>query len=270
MNSLQLRQELEKIRRMLDALDQSSRSERLDTVGVFHSLERAFTETLRNLYPSVDWHFRSSPDDLRSLNQQLFRIEQKIDNLALVDRTCSLREEYSYLPKLLTATSDNSAKSNDTEQVFHKASSEWFTQARAVVVDPWIFSNGTEDVDSYCERVTKMFSDDVKLIEFYFGADSNKPEVAAKIFDALKKQNGRTFGFYKCSNIHDRVWLRHFELIGTPSRKNWEGRVIGASVNGIKLRPTYIIDMGGNDAADYSTYLQNVRKAATFSTTPNV
>ncbi len=106
-------------------------------------------------------------------------------------------------------------------------------------------------------------------MDFYFrrNAGAYDPSLATEVFSALQNSyqgppgTTRKIVFHPHENLHDRVWLRHSLIKDDPPHSGWEARVVGTSVNSVRARPTYVVDMTAQDANDYSKYLKNVRDA---------
>jgi len=135
-----------------------------------------------------------------------------------------------------------------------------------VIVDKYIFRRGDEALDKYVEGLADIVGESARRVDFYFSARSQHYDLAvAKAVEAKLHESFigyppvRQLCFYACSNLHDRIWLRHRSIADNPPYEEWEARVVGASLNGIKQRPTYIVDMSEQDANDFAKYLRNIR-----------
>lgn len=237
--------------------------ERHDPVQVYHRLNEMVTRAMRDLFPTIRWEYREPYGDGGSIHRHLLHLERRIEQLMQADRTCRMnRDDGLRFPQMLTAMADIQANLQGNQK-FQLAFSEWFTDARAVVIDPYIFSNGGEGHNQYCDGIVKILETNPDRIDFFFSADPKayKASVADKIFNDLNNIKIRDMNFYACTNLHDRVWMKHFDTTDSPPKKFWEGRVVGASANGVAARPTYIIDMPKEDAIGYSSYLAKVRVA---------
>ncbi len=214
---------------------------------------------------------RETSYGIDSIHHRLNDLEEMIDRLRQTRSGCALRLESvsERFPQMLTALSDSKASSVGYKE-FIKNLNGFFLEKTAVIVDPYIFSNGNESQSSYCTYVLNMIGPCPERIDFYFmKKDGYKKAIADAIFNGLTSR-GCTVNFFECINIHDRVMLKHFSTADEPLKTSWKGIVVGASANGIASRPTYVIDMPSKDAEDYSTYLSNVRKTATRHALPPI
>lgn len=224
-------------------------------------LTHAFERTLINTFPDAE-KFRW--DHQYFLNKSIYdleSIERKIDRLLSIDpQPCRFaKSDAARFPQLLTAINDIKASTEGSTQ-FKRSFSDWFEgRKRAVIVDPYIFSSGNEDPNTYSAGLIELIGESPERIDFYFCPTAYDKNIATNIVNGLNKKTTRHFNFYACSNIHDRVWMTHYSTDETPKKNGWQGRVVGASANGIRIRPTYIIDMPKEDAEDYSTYLSHLK-----------
>ncbi|MFC5476975.1 hypothetical protein [Massilia suwonensis] len=214
---------------------------------------------------------REVPQGIKSIHHRLNHLEAMIDTLRYTRFECAMRSEsvLERFPQMLTALNDSKASTVGYKE-FIKNLNGFFVEKTAVIVDPYIFSNGNVAQSDYCTYVLDMIGPCPQRIDFYFmKKDGYKKSVADVIFKSLTSR-GCTVNLFECVNIHDRVLMKHFSTANDPEKSHWKGRVVGASANGIASRPTYVIDMPAGDAEGYSTYLSNVRKTATKHASPPV
>jgi hypothetical protein len=240
----------------------------LDSVGNeyrrYSQIDRLYENAMRSLFPDAYRHLGLRSGAASSLHDHLNQLEKKLDQLCRNDYgPCNFSQQGAErFPQFMTALSDMKAQSEGKE-TFVESFKDWFsTKQRGVIVDPHIFKLADENESKYCKGIINILGGTLDRIDIYYSVGDYVPSVAKKIFAALNKTKIRDFNFYACPNIHDRVWMRHYQVNDTPTAKGWEARVVGASVNGISRRPTYVVDMTPADAADYSKYLGNLRNGA--------
>lgn len=191
-------------------------------------------------------------------------IEEKIDALSKQNNSeCRLsQKDVDSFPQFLTAVDHITVAMGQAKSRFVEHFQTWFEEReRGVIVDPYIFApgNGTESINDYCQGVIKIIGENVERIDIYYSPVHYDSSIAINIFNGVNNIKIRDFNFYPCTNIHDRVWMRHYELNDEPIAEKWEGRVVGSSINSIVSRPTYVIDMPQKDAENYSKILRNIR-----------
>lgn len=212
---------------------------------------------------------------------RLDRLEAKMDELLNRPGRCNMPLSVSQqLPTFMTSlTAINDGNLAIARVKFREHQSAWLIDAeRCVIADPYIFHPGTEMAEDYASGIADIVGGTPHRVDFYFSAlpDRYKAHVAALVHAALKGNyqgppGTRKFMFYDCRNMHDRVWLRHTSTANNPPYLGWKARVVGASVNGVRKRPTYVVDMDDDDANNYSKYLKNIRDSlepSAITTTP--
>jgi len=232
-------------------------------VDIMLWLEKTFEKTLIETFPDANKHRMWHEPLFRESSYHLTSIENKIDQLLFLERQpCRLSEtDATRFPQLITALNDSKASSTGSSK-FIGSLSKWFEgKNRAAIIDPYIFSSGNEDQKKYCQGLVELIGKSPERIDFYFRhtAKSYNKNIADDVVNELNKDKKRDFNFFACANIHDRVWMAHYSTEDTPPKAGWEGRVVGSSVNGIKIRPTYIIEMPKKDVEEYSTYLMHLQ-----------
>ncbi|APW46831.1 hypothetical protein [Rhodoferax antarcticus] len=227
----------------------------------YSEIEQLYDHVMRDVFPDEHWRSGLRNHGPSSVHAHLDRLERQIASLRHADSGgCRFTQsDAAQFPQLLTAVNDLKASTVGKTQ-FIEHFKEWFsTHPRGVVVDPYLFTLAKQKQKDYCDGVIEILGKTVERIDFYYLRGNYVKAVAQDIFDGLNLSKKRDIFFYPCENLHDRVWLRHYETSDTPSLTGWEGRVVGASVNGISLRPTYVIDMPKDDAKGYSKYIANLR-----------
>ena len=253
----ELRQLIFEIQRLQERNDVNESSR----IEIFKSLDRLFDRTLDRISPFYG-RKRYREEYFDSIHRHLDQLESKISNIDFSGRECAFKgkEIIGRFPQFLTAL-DDIAASHSGQKTLEKGFEGWFTSGTAVVLDPYIFSNGPQDETLYCNGVVDIIGPDADRIDFYFNKKKYNKAVADKIFQGLNNLKIRTFNFYQCRNIHDRVWMHHPDTTINLSKSGWKGRVIGASINGVGKRPTYVIEMPKIDVEAYSDYVLNVQSA---------
>jgi hypothetical protein len=224
-------------------------------------IERLYEDAMRRLFPEQYGYLGRRNGGVVELHEHLNRLERKLNRLHPGEQAvCYFSQDGAErFPQFLTALNDVKAQS-DGKSGFVGHFKDWFsTHKRGVIVDPYIFTSANENESDYCKGVVEILGGELERIDFYYSAKDFVPSIAQKICTDLIKSKDRDFNFYACPNIHDRVWLRHYQVTDTPKADAWEARVVGASVNGICIRPTYVVDMLPEDAKNYSKYLGNLR-----------
>lgn len=201
--------------------------------------------------------------------QQLRRLEAKVDELLTRPVRCNLPNETAQqFPSFMTSlTAINDGNLAIGRKKFRAHQSAWLKRAkRCVVADPYLFHPGSESAEDYVAGLAEIIGTDADRVDFYFSAaeDHYKPSVAASLHSELMANyrnptGSRRFTFYDCRDMHDRVWLQHASCVDDPPYVEWSARVVGASANGVRKRPTYVVDMDDDDANDYAKYLKNIR-----------
>lgn len=195
-------------------------------------------------------------------------IEAKLDELLSRPTGCNLsRESAQQFPSFMTSlTAINDGNLAVARTKFRSHQSKWLADAvRCVVVDPYVFHPASETPADYVAGLVEIIGPHADRVDFYFSAatDRYKPAVAAGVHAGLvasyKGSKVRRFAYYDCRDMHDRVWLQHTSCVDDPPYVGWSARVVGSSVNGVRKRPTYVVDMEQDDANDYAKYLKNVR-----------
>lgn len=269
---------IETLQRLIERLRVHGHRFSAEDYRQYVEIDRLYEDAMKDLFPEQYRYLGRRNGGPVELYERLNLLERKLGRLRPVDQApCYFSQEGSErLPQFLTALNDVMAKSEGTAK-FVESFKDWFsTKQRGVIVDPHIFKLADEKELKYCKEIIKILGDTLDRIDIYYSVDNYVPSVAKKIFTELNKTKIRNFNFYACPNIHDRVWMRHYQVNDTPTANGWEARVVGASVNGISRRPTYVVDMTNNDAAEYSKYLGNLRSgtggipAITPSKTPPV
>lgn len=203
--------------------------------------------------------------------ERLSRLESKIEELLRRPTRCNVAPDVGLsLPNFMTSLTAETASESDlgaAPRRFRTHQAAWLANTkRCVIVDKYIFRRGDEALDKYVEGLADIVGESARRVDFYFSARSQHYDLAvAKAVEAKLHESFigyppvRQLCFYACSNLHDRIWLRHRSIADNPPYEEWEARVVGASLNGIKQRPTYIVDMSEQDANDFAKYLRNIR-----------
>ena len=252
---------IEILEQLIERLHRSGLRSSEDSYRQYLQIEGLYEDAIWGLFPGEYRHFGQRNRGTDELHEHLNRLEKKLDRYHSDQQgACYFSQEgASRFPQLLTALNDVKAQSNGKNE-FIEHFKDWFsTKQRGVIVDPYIFTFANEIESDYCQGVVEILGDTLERIDIYYSESKYEPSVAKKIFTDLNKTKIRDFNFYACPNIHDRVWMRHYQVTDTPKADAWEARVVGASVNGIRIRPTYVVDMPPVDAKNYSKYLGNLR-----------
>ncbi|WP_156957894.1 hypothetical protein [Paracidovorax oryzae] len=220
-------------------------------------------------------HWPLSEDIGCSPWHNLHRLEAKVDELLRRPVRCNMPSEVGQqLPNFMTSlTAINDGNLAVARTKFRAHQSAWLVDAeRCVIADPYIFHPGSEVAADYAAGIAEIVGGAARRVDFYFSAlpDRYRAPVAALVHAALQanyqgSSGTRQFTFYDCRDMHDRVWLRHTSIANDPPYVGWKARVVGASVNGVRKRPTYVVDMDDNDANDYAKYLKNIRDSLSAS-----
>lgn len=258
-----LKELIELIERLSHRND-SGRSQRMELIARAHQL---FDEIIYGVSGEAGRRYLSR-DAVASIHTHLYELERRIDSISVTHVGCALGEEnvLSRFPQMLTAL-DNQTAGTSGYQNFITDFRKFFSQGTAVIVDPYIFTNAKEIEADYCTNLLNIIGEHPERIDFYFIKKGYKKSIADAVFNSLKLR-GRTVNLFECANIHDRVWMKNASTIDDPSTTDWEARVVGASVNGIAKRPTYVVDMLHDDAQSYAIYLSNVRASAQQHASP--
>lgn len=257
----------EELSRLQNILRSDSLNERIDNTYVI-SLYRWLRDSNRWIEDGCIHPFPWMHEE-GTLNR-LDRIEDMINGLLERSSRCNAPSDFKQLfPSFMTTlTAINDGNLAIGKKKFQEHQAGWLANAnRCVIADPFIFKAGVESVDQYAKGLSTIVGVQARRVDFYFCLDksSYKKEVAIEVFNELQKsyqglpRTKREIVFYPYSDLHDRVWLHHLSIADDPSHTDWSARVVGASVNGVRSRPTYIVDMNDDDANDYSKYLRNIR-----------
>lgn len=260
-----IREELDRLRNILQS---DSLQKHIDDSDASNSFYRWLRDSNRWIDEGCTRPFPRLRE-MGTLNR-LNSIENKINDLLERSSRCNapsdFKQQFPSFMTTLTAIGDGNLAVGKKKFQEHQA--VWLANVnRCVIADPFIFKAGSESVDQYAKGLSAIVGGQVRRVDFYFCLDarSYKKEVATEVFDELHKSyqglphKKREIVFYPYSDLHDRVWLHHSSMADDPSHTDWSARVVGASVNGVRSRPTYIVDMDGDDANDYSKYLENIR-----------
>ena len=257
----------ERFERLFNRLQDEKWVERFDNRRVRDEVSWWLHHLERWLHDGARWSL--SEETGRSAWHNLHRLEAKVDELLSRPVRCNMPSEVGQrLPNFMTSlTAINDGNLAVARTKFRAHQSAWLGDAeRCVIADPYIFHPGSETAADYAAGIAEIVGGAARRVDFYFSAapDHYKATVAALIHTALQANYQgllgiRQFTFYDCRDMHDRVWLRHTSTANDPPYIGWNARVVGASVNGVRKRPTYVVDMDDNDANDYAKYLKNIR-----------
>jgi hypothetical protein len=256
----------------LDRLQKKLQSDawraRLDHPEVYHNFRHWLRDSERWIDEGGRWPLHLS-DDREALGR-LREIEEKLDDLLHRPARCNAPSDFKQqFPSFMTSlTAINDGNLAVARSKFRSHQAGWLANVnRCVIADPYIFKSGAQSPDEYAAGLGEIVGAQVERVDFYFSSEANSYSinVATKVFNVLQQAyqgppgKKRKIVFYAYADLHDRVWLRHSSVGDNPPHLGWDARVIGASVNGVRARPTYIVDMDDDDANDYSKYLKNIR-----------
>lgn len=253
--------------RSVERLYRKIDSDDLDRREIVYHLRKIFDQAMREISPRDAYPYLGT-EAAESIHRHLDVLEARLESFARTSGSCAQRTEsmLGRFPQMLTALDDIKAASSGYQN-FIEDFRDFFTLKTAVVVDPYIFANGSEVEADYCKHVLEIIGPHPERVDFYFRIDRYKKSIADTIFNALQVSN-RTVNFFECTNMHDRVWMSHYMTTDNPPKTGWKARVVGSSVNGIALRPTYVVDMQPKDAQEYSKYLGKLRAQGKTHTSP--
>ena len=267
-----------RIEQLLNQLQSDDLVQRLDTPRAREQVERWLHYMERWLSDGMYWS--PSEESRRSTWHRLDRLESKVDEILCRPARCNISSELGLqFPNFMTSlTAINKGDLSIARTRFKAHQSTWLSGAeRCVIADPYIFHPGSETASEYAEGIAATIGVTANRIDFYFSAakERYKPSVAALVHTKLMDNYqgalvARQFTFYDCHDMHDRVWLHHSSIADDPPYTGWNARVMGASVNGVHKRPTYVVDMDDADANDYAKYLKNIRDSLGLAAIPQL